>query len=475
MPSEITKEDIITTDKYFRTFPENYYKTDCITQKSAMWWRNVLVKPPPKNSNLIISGHSDYGITDDLVEYYNPKIWYTVNKQTVDSRVHSLPLGITNNTNESSLHPVYGNLESMIEVMQEYKQDKNLVYMNFNTSTFPHERRQVFDLFQDKEWVTKGAIENTIEGRTRFLRDIRNHTFVLCPRGNGVDTHRLWETLYMGSIPIVKRNVALADFEDLPICFINDWFEVTPEFLVDQRDQIQSKSWNMQKLKVTYWIDRITSCLNTTNVISRMIDWASMNTGQVKLNQSLGSWVQKYAEDTRFSRYLEIGTWNGGGSTVCFAVGLSSRSDKPKFISLETDTTRVSEATLVWKDSPYVEILHARILDDSSIPTFEMVETVHSNIQYDWHMCDIHNFRGASYFDVDEFNPEVVMLDGGEYMTYFEYIRLKDIVKVFLLDDTSVAKCKQIVNELSSDPSWNLVAGNQYERNGWHVFEKKTI
>ena len=257
----LTKEDIITSDKYLEAFPSNYFKTDCIVHNSSMWWRNKLVSPPPKNSNLIISGHSDYGITDKEFEYFNPSVWYTINKQS--DKVFGLPLGITNNTQESSLHPIYGNVDSMIHVMNEPKQDKNLVYMNFNISTYPQERQQVFNLFQDKEWVTKGMIENTMEGRTRFLQEIRNHTFVLCPRGNGVDTHRLWETLYMGSIPIVKKDIALKDFEDLPICFIDSWTEITPEFLVEQKQRILSKSWNIQKLKVSYWIDKITLTIKT--------------------------------------------------------------------------------------------------------------------------------------------------------------------------------------------------------------------
>lgn len=206
-----------------------------------------------------------------------------------------------------------------------------------------------------------------------------------------------------------------------------------------------------------------------------MVDWHSMNTGQVKLTHTLGLLAKKYAEDIRFSRYLEIGTWNGGGSTVCFGMGLSSRKDNPVFISLESNIVKVDEAMLLWKDIPYIQIKHGRILDDIGIPTFEMIGTVHSKIEYDWHKDDIINFKSAAYFDALKFNPEVVMLDGGEYMTYFEYLKLKDIAKVFLLDDTSVAKCKRIVEELSSNPEWSLVAGNPYERNGWHVFEKKIL
>lgn len=254
--SPFKSEDIICGEKFYNAFPDNYYHSDCIVRNRSINWRGKLLTPPTKGQDLIITGHSDYGITNELVQYFSPKVWWTINKQTYDPRVHSLPLGITNNTNESDLHSIYGNLDSMIEVMNETKNDKNLVYMNFNINTH-EERRGVFRLFQDKSWVTRGIIENTLDGRTRFLREIRNHTFVVCPRGNGVDTHRLWETLYMGSIPIVKRDVVNHEFQDLPICFIDDWNEVNIEFLQKEKARIYSRQWSLDKLKVSYWINKI--------------------------------------------------------------------------------------------------------------------------------------------------------------------------------------------------------------------------
>ena len=253
----ISKEDIITTDKYLQEFPNNYHKTDVIFNNSSMIWRDNHINPPNKNLPLLVTGHSDYPITDNLVDLYNPKIWFCVNKQTRKPNVFSLPLGITNNTNESALHPIYGNLDCMINVMKENVNNKNLVYMNMNISTYPVERQLVWDLFKDKNWITIGKIENNIEGRTNFLRDIKAHTFVLCPRGNGLDTHRLWETLYMGSIPIIRRDIGYTEFEDLPICFINNWSDITVEFLELEKNRITNTNWNLEKLKISYWINKI--------------------------------------------------------------------------------------------------------------------------------------------------------------------------------------------------------------------------
>ena len=216
-----------------------------------------MVNPPNINSNMIITGHSDYPILDHHVDHFNPMVWWGVNKMTNKPNVFTIPLGITNDTDESPVHRIFGNTDCMIQVMNENVEIKNLVYMNINIGTYPQERQLVWDLFKDKSWITVGNIEISIEGRTKFLRNIKEHVFVLCPRGNGLDTHRLWETLYMNRIPIVRRDIGYKEFEDLPICFINDWNEINETFLINEMTRITSKSWNLDKLKMSYWVDRI--------------------------------------------------------------------------------------------------------------------------------------------------------------------------------------------------------------------------
>jgi hypothetical protein len=257
-----TKYDIITTDKYLNSFNDIYYKTDVIFYNKPIIWRNKVINTPQKNMKVLISGHSDYPIIDNYVDYYSPKYWYTVNKQTKKQNVFSLPLGITNHTNESLMHQVYGNQDCMISVMNEDIEKKKLIYMNFNISTFPNERQYVYNLFCNKDYVTIGKIVNTINGRTNFLREIKSHYFILCPRGNGVDTHRLWEALYMGSIPIVIKDIAFNGFEDLPICFIDKWSDINEDFLEKEKNRILNTNYCLDKLKISYWIEKIQNCIN---------------------------------------------------------------------------------------------------------------------------------------------------------------------------------------------------------------------
>jgi hypothetical protein len=149
-----------------------------------------------------------------------------------------------------------------LEVLQEPTkpaEEKGLVFMNFSVGTYPEERQRVWDMFKDKHWVLTAPNVVTLEGRKAFLREIRNHKFVLCPRGYGVDTHRLWETLYLGSIPIVVRVPALREFVDLPIAWIDDWTEVTPEWLESEYARITATApaFPHEKLRMSYWEHKI--------------------------------------------------------------------------------------------------------------------------------------------------------------------------------------------------------------------------
>lgn len=244
--------DVITTDKYLAAFPRNYYKMDVIQYRQPIVWRGRMHTPPPTGISLIVSGHSDFSITDQLLQRYPYTKWFGVNNQS--SRAIGIPLGITNDTDESDVHRVYGNVDMMVDVAKTPRNIRNLVYMNFTTQTYPVEREIVAAMFREKEWVTVGTPSATMEGRKTFLKDMRDHSYVLCPRGNGVDTHRLWEALYMGSIPVVLWDTAHSGWTDLPILFVKSWEEVTEERLREELPRFETSVWNMEKLRVGYWI-----------------------------------------------------------------------------------------------------------------------------------------------------------------------------------------------------------------------------
>ena len=266
-------DEIITGDRIMAAVAAlpcaRYFKVDSLVLGRPLVWRGRVHFPVP--AKVWVTGHSDYPVTKELFERYEPnfEVWYATNVEYAHPKLRPLPIGITNCTDESDLHRVYGDLAVMAEVAAEPRALAAApVYANFSVGTYPVERAPLLEALAGAPWADIGAPENTLEGRRRFLRAVRNHKFVICPRGNGVDTHRTWETLYMGSIPILKRCAAVDSWgapqtcaaPGLPICFVDDWAELSEEFLAREYARLAplaADPANLQLTKLSYWVNLI--------------------------------------------------------------------------------------------------------------------------------------------------------------------------------------------------------------------------
>lgn len=177
--------------------------------------------------------------------------WYSKNVNTDDPRVESIPIGLENNRWFVHLHKI----EQMQNKLKEEKKIKNILYINHNIATNPAERLKPYSIFNNS-WTTLIKGHNGYKYE-RYLDDLYNHKFILCPQGNGMDTHRTWEALYLGTIPIEKRNINNQFYIDLPICFVDDWEEITEPFLKREYERITTANWNLEKLDFNYWKNKI--------------------------------------------------------------------------------------------------------------------------------------------------------------------------------------------------------------------------
>ena len=264
---EWTPADVLTSDRYLAFASSSndiaYIKTDAIFHGRPINWRGTPHRMRP--AKIWLTGHSDYDINTTLHNKYSRfcRIWFAQNKNTVAPNIFALPLGITNDCDDSPIHRVFGNNQDMWDVWCQPRSPRSqIAYANFAVSTWPTVRAPLLERLKQLPWVHVGESVLTREGRRAYLTEVRNHDFCFCPRGNGIDTHRLWETLYVGGIPIVERHIALAEFEDLPICWVDRFEEVSEEMLVRERERIRGRTdWNMEKLKIGWWEQRIQEAL----------------------------------------------------------------------------------------------------------------------------------------------------------------------------------------------------------------------
>lgn len=75
-----------------------------------------------------------------------------------------------------------------------------------------------------QKWTSPARLSAHYERISRFK-------WTVCPRGAGQDTHRLWEALYLGSIPVVLKSPISTLYAGLPVIELNSWDELSLETL----------------------------------------------------------------------------------------------------------------------------------------------------------------------------------------------------------------------------------------------------
>jgi len=201
---------------------------------------------------IVVTHNSDININnvDNLPD--NVIKWYSQNVNFKDERLESLPIGLEN----SRWFPETQKQNKILEKVKNNKNIRNLVYMNHNINTNIKERSEPYELLKDKTFVTTQMLANG-QNFDNYIDNIYNHKFVICPEGNGIDTHRKWETLYLNSIPIEKRCINSSFYEDLPICLVDSWEDITEDFLNKEYGRISNTKWNMNMLDMFYWENKI--------------------------------------------------------------------------------------------------------------------------------------------------------------------------------------------------------------------------
>ncbi len=201
------------------------------------------------------------------------------------------------------------------------------------------------------------------------------------------------------------------------------------------------------------------------------------NAGQISRNNLIGDYLYKTASNPDIKNILEIGTWNGLGSTKCIVDGLKIRKTNDcAFYSLECNSEKVEMAKKHYKDIKNVFILNEVLLNNMPSDIYHVFPELKDNeMLKHWNDVDFDNMKDKPLFFNRNDLPaafDLILLDGGEFTTWYEYLEIKDKCRILALDDTNVAKCKRIVEEIKADTSkWKIILDSN-ERNGTFVAER---
>lgn len=196
--------------------------------------------------------------TDHLLDYgfykRKPKCvkyWYSINLEHVHENLNPIPLGLSNNYSPKNLLPA-----DFDRFSSEAIEKENKMYLNFNSNTNFSERENLYEKFEAQNWV---KIQNSNLSKEDYYKELSKFQFSLSPWGNGIDTHRVWESLYAGSIPITKYHYTFSTSQDLPILFVDDYDQISEELLLKYLENYKLDKFNLKKLNNSYWSELINS------------------------------------------------------------------------------------------------------------------------------------------------------------------------------------------------------------------------
>jgi len=240
---------------------------------------NILSKI--KNTFTLVSGDSDLSVpiqaltNAQFLKLINSSFllkWFIQNTIINNNpKIVQLPIGLDYHTistnpkhqwklcDEGHLPSAQENiLVNLIQNSSPFSQRIPKIYVNFSKTTDRFgQRKECLEQIPNDLLI----IYDKFIPRTHNWENILNYTFVVSPFGNGMDCHRTWEVLCLGSIPIVKAPFFSTLFEDLPVLIVNDWSDITEQLLNDTILLFENKNFNYDKLKLKYWTNQI----NNTN------------------------------------------------------------------------------------------------------------------------------------------------------------------------------------------------------------------
>lgn len=146
---------------------------------------------------------------------------HAANAVYLEEKIHPYPHGL-----EREMYIGYNHHEILKDYIDRDIPPSNSLLICHRDDTGA--RGSIRDIFNGKEFVTVSPKL----GYEEYLQAIKSHKFVLCPSGNGIESARNWETLYMKRVPVFKRHPYLEEmFKDFPVLFIDEWEEITEELL----------------------------------------------------------------------------------------------------------------------------------------------------------------------------------------------------------------------------------------------------
>ena len=204
------------------------------------------------SNKVLIVGNSDKDWHDFPI-HLAPKIRavFLQNSFIASDRIFTLPIGIENIAHYRNGRPRNFDRKFLLEP----KHDQVLIGPFSPTHLV---RRDMMSELRDSSRIKFATAEKLKP--YEFAEFSSRFGYIACPRGNGEDTHRIWESLYRGCSPVVLQNPWTREISrlGLPILSVEAWSNRCLEAIKPFQEFDPSK---LEELWWPFWRNKINSLL----------------------------------------------------------------------------------------------------------------------------------------------------------------------------------------------------------------------
>jgi hypothetical protein len=193
------------------------------------------------------------GILDILRDICRYSCGFYVNCNVVDDpRVHNMPIGIRDGGEVLDFHRGFSQkmlLNAHDKWIGNGAHVRDILCLLCFSYTHP-ERRRAYNMLSNNSFIADlnkhdyGTTQLGLLGKVPVEYNYEmtaRSVYAISPRGCGEATHRFFEAIYLGCIPVVKRTNTVFDrlYVLYPCLIVDDWDQVTEELLLANRSELE--------------------------------------------------------------------------------------------------------------------------------------------------------------------------------------------------------------------------------------------
>lgn len=199
------------------------------------------------NAKIILTGNSDSNFTHPITLPKSVQVVFAQNCSVIgDAKYRVLPIGIENLRGGRSGLKRFHSPTSNHEILDK-------VYLPPMAPTNPIRFEILKSALVNNRYF---EVDRIYKNEENYFNSVKKYKFVFCCEGNGFETHRIWESLYNGSFPVMLESEWSKSLStlNLPILIVKQISDVNDSILQDFL--LKNKFFDPgfeEKLWIYYW------------------------------------------------------------------------------------------------------------------------------------------------------------------------------------------------------------------------------